>query len=130
MFTEDETFTSFVASGDLSLLQGRLVATLPVNFKVGAAGASNALAPYGVLANAPKDGENASVVTGGTTMVRVGAAVAAGAYITSAASGWGITAVQGVETTKNYVGKALTAAASGMLAAVKVLPGVLSNSVA
>jgi hypothetical protein len=59
----DEKFESFVASGDLSLLQNRLVCLLVnANFKVGAAGASNALAPYGVLSNAPRDGENASVV--------------------------------------------------------------------
>lgn len=130
-FTQGEKFDSFVASGDLSLLQNRLVALLAnANFKVGAAGASNALAPYGVLSNAPKDAENASVVTGGITMVRVGAAVQAGAKATSAASGWAITAVQGAEATKNVVGYFITGAASGMLAALKIDRQVLSNSVA
>jgi hypothetical protein len=131
MFTQDEKIDSFVASGDLSLCINRLVAPLAnANFKVGLAGASNALAPYGVLNNAPKDGENASVVTGGITMVRVGAAVQANTKATSAASGWAITAVQGAEATKNVVGEFLTTAASGMLAALKVERFVLSNSVA
>jgi len=38
--------------------------------------------------------------------------------------------VQGAEATKNTVGEFLTSAASGMLAALKVERGVLSNSVA
>lgn len=130
-FTSGERFESFVASGDLSLLQNRLVCLLTnANFKVGAAGASNALAAYGVLSNAPKDTENASVVVGGITMVRVGAAVQAGAKATSAASGWAITAVQGAEATKNVVGEFITGAASGMLAALKVERYVLTASVA
>lgn len=131
MFTLDEKIDSFVASGDLSLLQNRLVTALPnAQFIVGVAGASNALAAYGVLANAPRDKENASVVVGGTTMVRVGAAVQANTKATAAASGWAITAVQGAEATKNVIGEFQSSAASGMLAALKVERYVLSNSVA
>jgi hypothetical protein len=131
MFTQDEKIDSFVASGDLSLLQNRLVCLLSnANFKVDAAGASNALAPFGVLNNAPRAGENASVVTGGITMVRVGAAVQASQKATSATSGWAIAAVQGAEATKNVVGEFITGAASGMLAALKVERFVLTASVA
>lgn len=131
MFTVAEQIDSFVASGDLSLCINRVVTVLPnANFKVDLAGASNALAGYGVLANAPKAGENASVVTGGITMVRVGAAVQANTKATAATSGWAITAVQGAEATKNVIGEFQTSAASGMLAALKVERYVLSNSVA
>lgn len=130
-YTLDEHIDSFVASGDLSSAQNRLVTFLQNSTnKVNLAGASNAAAAIGVLANKPKDGEDASVVTGGITLVRVGAAVQSGQKATSAANGWAIPAVQGAEATKNVIGEFFTSAASGMLAALKVERFVLSNSVA
>jgi hypothetical protein len=124
MFSQDAQAEAFVASGDLSACLNRIVTQLSTDFKVGLAGAG---AGFGVLQNAPKDGEFASVATDGIVMVRVGAAVSAGDYITSAASGWGVKAVASfgvasgtVVLNAEILGKARTGAASGMLAAVAV----------
>lgn len=115
-FTIDECPDSFVASGDFSLCLGRIVDLIAgTDLTVGLATANQG---YGVLLNAPKNGDAASVVVSGITMVRVGAAVAAGDDITSAASGWGVKATAG--TSARIIGRAFTAAASGMLSAVEI----------
>ena len=126
MFTIDEQTESFVASGDLSLCSGRVVTALNANFKVGIATGNDGM---GVLLNAPKDGEPASVVTGGITMVRVGAAVNANDAATCANSGW---ALAGAVTAgkQRCFGTFRTSAASGMLAAVKMEKFYFPNSVA
>lgn len=105
---------SLVATGDLSGLQYRLVDLLG-NHGVTVAGANGG---YGVLLNKPRHGEHASVAIKGQTEVRVGAAVSAGAYVTSAASGWAVTITSG--NAQAVVGRALTGAASGMLATINL----------
>lgn len=112
---------AFVASGDLSALQNRIVKPLS-DFIVGAGTVGQG---FGVLQNAPKNTEHAAVATDGVVMVRVGAAVSAGDWITSAASGWGITVPTSFQVGSGtivanveVIGKARTGAASGMLAAV------------
>jgi hypothetical protein len=84
---------------------------------------------YGILANKPKAGEDAAVIVDGVTEVRVGAAVAAGDYAVSAASGWIIAAVASIQVasgsfinSKVVLGRFQTGAASGMLAALDVDP--------
>lgn len=126
-FENDAGTESYVASGDLSLLLNRVVERIGTTaFKVGAATANGG---FGVLMNAPKNGENASVAESGTAEVRVGAAVNANDPLTSAASGWAITAA--VTAGKQHVfGFALTGAASGMLAPVKLKEFYLPNSIA
>lgn len=106
---------AFVASGDLSTCLNRIVTQLPTDFIVGLGTAG---AGFGVLENSPKNGEAAAVATDGVVMVRVGATVTAGQYITSAASGWGVSVTSGVGG--EVLGKCRTGAASGMLAAVEV----------
>lgn len=128
MFTENERMESFTASGDLSGCLGRIVQLITnANLIVGIDTSGNA--GYGVLANAPKDKEPASVVIEGITMVRVGAAVQAGNTCTSAASGWGIA---GAVTAgkQRVIGTFLTGAASGMLASIKMERFYLPNSIA
>lgn len=124
MFTQNEEMIALVASGDLSGCLNRVVDLLGANFKVGIAVAKGG---YGVLANAPKDTEHASVVVGGTTMVRVGAAVTAGNELTSAASGWAIAVT--AQDSNRVIGRALTTAASGMVAAVRLGQYYRANSV-
>lgn len=123
MFSSDAKNEAFVASGDLSLCLNRVVAQLPADFKVGLAVAG---AGVGVLQNAPKNGEFAAVATDGITMVRVGAAVTANDYLTSAASGWAVTVTSGAGG--DVIGKARTGAASGMLAAVDLDSFYRANS--
>jgi hypothetical protein len=72
MYSQGQKNESFVASGDLSACVNRIVDLLSTAFKVGIATAAGG---FGVLANAPKDGEHASVATDGVVMVRVGASV-------------------------------------------------------
>ena len=122
MFTIDEKTESFVASGDLSACLGRVVQPhIGANFVVELATADKG---FGVLANAPKDTEHASVVTEGITMVRVGAAVSAGDRLCSTTSGWAITATQAAA---HFVfALARTNAASGMLAAAEVIDGFVT----
>jgi hypothetical protein len=64
--------------------------------------------PVGVLQNAPKSGDPARIAYSGVSKVRVGAAVAAGAQLTTNGSGQAITAV----STKYIIGSALTAGAA------------------
>lgn len=123
MFSLDAKNEAFVASGDLSLCLNRIVTQLAVDFKVGIAAANQGV---GVLTNAPKDGEFAAVATDGIVSVRVGAAVTAGQYLTSAASGWAVSVVSG--SGQEVIGKARTGAASGMLAAVDLDSFYRANS--
>lgn len=118
---------SYVATGDLTGLLNRVVQRISnAAYKVGAAGANEG---FGVLVNAPNDGENAAVAESGTAMVRVGAAVQAHDRLTSAASGWAIVAA--VTAGKQHVfGVAQTGAASGMLVPVKLKEFYLPNSIA
>lgn len=124
MFSQDAKPEAFVASGDLSLHLNKIVTQLPTDFVVGLGTAGTGL---GVLLNAPKNGEFASVATDGVALVRVGAAVVAGTYITSAASGWGVGVTSG--NGQQVVGQARTGAASGMLAAVDLDSFYRPNSV-
>lgn len=127
MFTLDEKTEARVASGDLSLLLNRVVQEHVGVFNI--VEAATAGFGVGVLANAPKDGEQASVVYDGITMVRVGAAVNYGDAATSAASGWAITGAVTAAKQRCF-GTFRSNAASGMLAAVKLEKFYLPNSVA
>jgi hypothetical protein len=124
MYSQGQKNESFVASGDLSACVNRIVDLLSTDFKVGIATAAGG---FGVLANAPKHGEHASVATDGVVMVRVGAAVTNGDDITSATSGWGTKVTSGAG--QRVVGRAETGAASGMLAAVRLGQYYRPNSV-
>lgn len=125
MFSLNQKNEAFVASGDLSLCIGRIVDLLSTDYKIGL-GAVNGN-NVGVLQNEPKDKEHASVATDGIVMVRVGAAVTAGQFITSAASGWGVNVTSG--NGQSVIGRARTGAASGMLAAVQIDVFYRPNSV-
>jgi hypothetical protein len=123
-FSVNPVNEAFVASGDLSLCLNRIVQQLTTDFKVGL---STAGLCVGVLQNAPKDGEFASVATDGVCLVRVGAAVTAGDYITAATSGWGIKTTNSLQIASGswlyqveVLGKVRAGAASGMLAAVDI----------
>lgn len=124
-YSNNSKAEAFVASGDLSACLNRVVMQLTTDFKVGLATAGGVV---GVLLNAPKDGETASVATDGITMVRVGAAVTANDYLTAAASGWAITATGPFAARTDILGKARTGAASGMLAAVDLSNFAFANS--
>lgn len=66
----------------------------------------------GILQNAPRDTEDASLIYLGRSKFAVGAAVAAGAILTVANSGWFVTAASG----DTVIGKAIFAASSGEVA--------------
>jgi hypothetical protein len=124
MFSQGQKVESFVASGDLSTCLNRIVDLLATDFKIGLAGAGGG---FGVLTNAPKNTEHAAVATDGVVMVRVGAAITSGVFVTSAASGWGVGVTSG--SGQAVIGRTETGAASGMLAAVKLGQFYRPNSV-
>lgn len=116
---------SFIASGDLSGLLYRAVDLLGgANFKVGVAGAGGG---FGILLNKPRDGEHASVAVVGEQEVRVGAALSAGDYVTSAASGWIVAVTSGAA--QNILGRMVTGAASGMIGALELRPQRVNTAV-
>jgi hypothetical protein len=123
MYSNNQRNEAFVASGDLSACVNRIVSQL-ADFKVGLATAGTG---FGVLANEPKDKEHASVATDGVVMVRGGAALTAGQYITAATSGWGVVVTSGAGA--EVVGRVEAGCASGMLAAVKLGQFYRANSV-
>lgn len=126
MYTLDEKPEAFVAIDDLRLCLNRVVQISSGNFNVVLAGANVGV---GVLANAPNVGEQASVITEGITMVRVGAAVLHGAKLSNATSGWAVTAAV-TAGLQHVFGVARCDAASGMLCAVKLKEFYLPNSIA
>ncbi len=123
MYSTEQKNESFVASGDLSGCLNRLVTQL-ADFKVGIATAG---AAFGVLANKPKDGEHAAVATDGVVMVRAGAALTAGQYVTAATSGWAVSVTSAAG--QEVVGRIEAGCASGMLAALKLGQFYRTNSV-
>lgn len=127
MYTNDEKILSFVSSGDLRSCINRVVSLLAVNFIVGLGTANTG---YGVLQNQPNNGEHASVVVGGITMVHVGSGgVVAGDLLSNAGSGWATKAAV-TAGLQHVFATAFTTAASGMLASVNVERFYLPNSVA
>jgi hypothetical protein len=132
MYHNETERRSKVASIDLDTALFHAVDLIAnVDQKVGIAGAGGG---YGILVNKPKAGEDASIVVDGECEVRVGAAVQAGDYATSAASGW-LTkfntastqvASGGVFKPVVVLGRFITGAASGMLAALEVDPYLTS----
>lgn len=113
MYTNMEETRAFVASGDLSALQFRVV-DLVGQFKIGHATAGRG---YGVLLNKPQTGEHATVAVRGEVQARVGSGgVAAGDLVTAAVSGWITGYVAG--TIVDLLGRATTACASGHIAVI------------
>jgi hypothetical protein len=115
MFSNDAQFISLVASSDMRTRINHIVDLTSTVFKCDLAAAK---AGFGVLANAPNAGENAQVAVDGIHTIRAGAAIAVGDMVTAAASGYGAVWVAGAVAT--LMGRALTAAASGSLCAVKL----------
>ena len=117
---------SYVASVDLDACLYHAVELVPnVAHKVALAGANGG---FGILLNKPKAGEDASVAVEGEVEVRVGAAVAAGGYAAAAGSGWVTNVTSG--TAQSVLGRFVTGAASGMLAALELqgFKTIVSNS--
>ncbi len=122
---------SYVASVDLDACMFHavdLVANVPHKIALAAANGG-----FGILLNKPKAGEDASVAREGEVEVRVGAAVQAGQIAVAAGSGWLTSFVQstqvasgGVLTTQTVLGRFVTGAASGMLAALELDPQVIT----
>jgi hypothetical protein len=118
MFNYEESGMSFVASGDLSSMQGRIVDLVGATSKIGHALVDRG---FGVLANKPRSGEHATVITKGVVKTKAGVAVSIGNYIYCAGSGWAGVATHAILDVasgsdymqRNILGRALTAAASG-----------------
>ena len=116
MYSNNEETRAFVASGDLSALQFRIV-DLVGQFKVGHGTAGRG---FGVLLNKPLDGEHATVGIRGELQVRVGSGgVTAGARLSSTASGWAQTITASDFGIYDQIGRALTTASSGHIATVE-----------
>src|SRR5262249_310868 len=121
-FSKNQEIESYIASGDLSALQFRVVDILGTEQRIGHALQYRG---FGVLLNKPKDKEHASVVVDGTTTLRAGAAMPVGSYFMVSGSGW-VTALDPtasqqvasgtlLDGTRRILGRALTACASGSL---------------
>jgi len=135
MYHNETERRSKVASVDLDTSLFHAVDLISnVNGKVTLAAAGGG---YGILANKPKAGEDASVIVDGESEVRVGEAVQAGAFAVAAGSGWLVNYVAsfqvasgGVLASKIVMGRFVTGAASGMLATLDVDPQLVSvNSI-
>tara|TARA_Y100000592_G_scaffold62246_1_gene97222 strand:- start:12472 stop:12831 length:360 start_codon:yes stop_codon:yes gene_type:complete len=105
----DKTMITMIANEDLDTAQYKLVnvdGDNGVKLRV-AAGAPG----LGILDNKPKSGEGATVITQGVTRAFAGAAVTAGQFLTSTASGTFTNATSG----QYIMGKSITGCASGSL---------------
>lgn len=100
-----ETITGLSAAADLTGKQYHLV-RLSAAWTVNQASEALHASLIGVLQNKPKSGEGATVADGGTSKVVAGAAITAGAYLTTDSSGRAITVVSNA----TVFGTALTAA--------------------
>ncbi len=119
MYAGDYHAVSRVASEDMatSLFIGHAVDPTATNFKVALAQAGGG---FGILSRGGLAGKDVTVVDYGETQARVGKAVAAGDWAAVANSGWLINVAS--TTAITVIGRFITAAASGMLAVVKVNP--------
>jgi hypothetical protein len=107
---------SFIANSDLSAAKHRIVELHSTAGKCEIAALGEG---YGVLQNEPKSGEHATVAKGGIARIQVGTGgVSIGGYVTAAASGYGLAVLSGQAAVRKVIGRALTAAASGMTADV------------
>lgn len=116
---------TFVASGDMAVLQHRFVD----HVGVGVIGHSLAREGMGVLLNKPLDGEHATVALRGRVRVDAGLAVTAGDWIVSAASGFGIPqaltdfnigSAGAFAQWRHIMGRAMTTAASGSVFTIEL----------
>lgn len=131
-FQRSQEIESYVASGDLSAMQYRVVDILGTEGRVGH---GLQYLGFGVLLNKPKDKEYASVVVEGTTKLRAGAAMTVGSYFMCSGSGW-VTAVAVsvgqvasgtiIDGNRRALGRALTACASGSLFTAQFDPQLVS----
>lgn len=120
-----ETLT-FKAASDFSDDQFAIV-ELTANaheVELGAAGEG-----LGVVQNHPQSGEAATVALAGVTKVKCGGAVSVGQKLTSAATGWAALVTSGALPTR-YIGRALTAAASGGVATMLIEQSITTSGVA
>lgn len=104
-FGDLETIAGLAAAADLSGKQYHLV-RLSAAWTVNQASEAANSALLGVLQNKPKSGEAATVADGGTSKVVAGAAITAGAVLSTNGSGRAIAVVSGAVA----FGQALTAA--------------------
>lgn len=117
----------YISSVDLNTSQHYFVALAGTNpRKITIAGASGGI---GVLQNKPLAGEHATVAIRGQVKVHAGAAIAVGALISSAGSGFAATHTPGTQvgsgstlTEKVVLGTAITAAASGSVFTMELDP--------
>jgi hypothetical protein len=117
MYSNNEETRTFVASGDLSGLQFRVV-DLVGQFKVGHGLAGRGI---GVLQNKPASGEHATVAIRGEVQVRVGSGgVTAGDRLSSTLSGWAQTITASDFGIYDQIGRALTTASSGHIATIEL----------
>lgn len=112
-FTQDEKFLTMIASTDMRSHQHHVVELNATDLKVELGAAKEG---FGIVANNPNAGEAAMVAIDGVTLIRVGAAVTRGQWLTSAATGWGTQVTSGAA--QNILGRVITGAASGMLASI------------
>lgn len=126
MFTQEVITRSYVASGDLSGYQGRVVDQVAA-FKIGH---SLAFGGIGILQNGPQSGEHGTVAVRGIAKGRAGIAVTAGDRIASAASGWLVpmtlnsfqVASGSVLANRTCLGRAQTGCASGGVFSIELDP--------
>lgn len=108
---------SFVASTDLSTRQYHIINLTGTNNKIDLAAARTG---YGILQNKPQAGEHATVAVDGVSKCVAGAAVSIGDLITAAASGYASVVGSGTAASKQVIGRALTAAASGSVFSIGI----------
>lgn len=102
---------SGIAGADLSGAQYKFVKMSADNTVVVCSAATDL--PIGVLQNAPKSGEEATVLVSGGTKLILGGTVAAGAVVSTSAGAVGVAIVFGTDVTKYALGQAFTGGVSG-----------------
>lgn len=116
MYNSDVEYRSFITSNDLSSCIWHAVDLVGDN-TIGLGAANGGM---GILANKPRNAEQAQVAVKGQVQVRAGLAISAGGYVTSAGSGWVITVSS--TTTASQLGRVVVGCASGMIGVVELNP--------
>lgn len=117
-FEQNIVAESWIASTDLRSHAWKIVDMAGADFKVTLAAANKG---YGVVHVPANAGENVSIATDGIVMVMTGAAVSRNEELTAAATGFAVTAASPtVAAGQMIIGTAITGAASGMLAPVRL----------
>lgn len=128
-YQKDLNCMTFISSVDLSTHKFKVVELVAGSPAPGLVRLAPLGTGTGILQNAPKAGEHASVAVSGESKAHAGGTVGLGDYVRVLSGGWCVKINSGDLSGITNLGQAMTAAASGALFTVDLRPHLIANVV-